>query len=674
MAATRNRSHEARSSRHFETVPVAQSGAPSRNVRQYKIDGELTRRKGENPSNRTKVIVTLVPGAQLPAEFKRFARGDRKLDLINGLELELPNRVLAQLEARPEIFRVHYDRPVMAHNYRTSITIGANVAQKVIGATGAGVGVAIIDSGIAAWHNDLTKGTSTKAYPYGNQRVSKFVDFVNGQTTPYDDNGHGTHVAGIIAGNGYDSTGQKSGVAPQASLIVLKVLDGQGNGSIGNVIAAMNWIATNATTYNIRVVNLSIGAKIGESYWTDPLTLAAKKLTDKGIVVVTAAGNFGKASDGKQQYGSITAPGNAPWVLTVGASSTQGTPSRTDDILANYSSAGPTKYDYLAKPDLVAPGTGTVSLAAPGSTLVAQKPTALVAGTSGPSAYLSLSGTSMASPVVAGTVAAMLQVNPNLTPNMVKAILQYTAQPYNGYKPLQQGAGFLNAVDAVRLARFYALNSIGVRVPTQRSWSKSVIWGNRLIKGGYLNPKANAWANNIVWGTAKTSLGDNIVWGTLADNSDNIVWGTKDASGENVVWGSKDSDGDNIVWGTNFDNVVWGSNNGDNVVWGSSGDDDNVVWGSDCGGSDCDNIVWGTSDAANIVWGTSTPGDNIVWGSNGEDNVVWGSNGDDNVVWGSSDGSTADTIFPDTANVPVIDIDQELAQPSADLFNLVGGL
>ena len=128
---------------------------------------------------------------------------------------------------------------------------------------------------------------------------TKFVDFVNGRTLPYDDNGHGSHVAGIIAGNGYDSYGQKAGIAPDATLISLKVLDANGSGTISNIIAALNWVAANAKTYNIRVVNMSVGAAIHESYWTDPLTLAAKAVTDKGITIVAAAaGNLGKNAAG----------------------------------------------------------------------------------------------------------------------------------------------------------------------------------------------------------------------------------------------------------------------------------------------------------------------------------------------------------------------------------------
>ena len=642
------------SSRHVGQPETHAPATPGRNVSGYKVDAELTRRKSNRPLERTNVIVTLVPGAELPAEFRRFTRGSRKLDLINGVELDLPNSAIKALESRPEVFRLHYDRPVASHNYRTSVTVGATSARQHYGYSGAGVGVAILDSGVTSWHDDLTKGSLVgQFFPYGNQRVSKFVDFVSGRSLPYDDNGHGTHVAGIISGNGYDSNGEKAGIAPGASLIVLKVLDANGNGTIGNVIAAMGWIVNNAAAYNIRVVNLSIGARVSESYWTDPLTLAAKRLTDKGITVVTAAGNFGRASDGKQQYGSITSPANAPWVLTVGASSTQGTTTRGDDVLASFSSAGPTKFDYLAKPDLVAPGTGTISLSAPGSTMFMLKATALIGSLLQPNAYLSLSGTSMAAPVVTGTVALMLQANPNLTPNLIKAILQYTAQPYPGYKPLQQGAGFLNALGAVRIARFYRANAAGSWMPVQASWSKSVIWGNHLISGGYLNPRANAWANSTVWGAVKSASFDNIVWGTLAADLDNIVWGTHDASGDNIVWGTMGED--NIVWGTMID---------DNIVWGTSADDDNIVWGTDCGGGDCDNIVWGTMDADNIVWGTAAA----------DDNIVWGTNDDDNIVWGTSDGDAPDVIFPDSSEGPPVNIDQELSQPAADLFELVGGL
>src|SRR5262249_37679440 len=188
-----------------------------------------------------------------------------------------------------------------------------------------------------------------------------------------------------------------------------------------------------------------------------------------------------------------------------------------DDTWGDYSSSGPTAYDFAAKPDLVAPGTGTVSLAVPGSDIYINKPLYLISGSLALAIkpYLALSGTSMAAPAVSGTVALMLQANPNLTPNLIKAILQYTAQAYPGYSRLRQGAGFLNTLGAVKLAKFYATAKPGDVMPTQSIWSRQIIWGNHLLSGGHIDPAANAWATNIVWGMAKTlgSTGDNIVWG-----------------------------------------------------------------------------------------------------------------------------------------------------------------
>ena len=585
--------------------------------------------------------MTLKPGAKLPLEFNRYARAGA-LKLINGHVVDLPNRLLARLAAHADVFDVHYNRPIFKHNFRTSLTIGALAVQRVYGVTGAGIGVAVVDSGISTWHDDLTNHT-TALYPYGDQRVSAFVDFVHGGGgAPHDDNGHGTHVAGIIAGNGEDSLGQKSGMAPDASLVSLKVLDSNGLGTISSMIQALDWVVAHRTTYNIRVVNLSVGASILESYWTDPLTLAAKRTVDAGVVVVAAAGNMGKNALGQTQYGGITAPGNAPWVLTVGASSTQGTPARGDDVIAGYSSRGPTFIDYAAKPDLVAPGTGTVSLAAPGSLFYSTKASALIPG-SGPTGfapYLSLSGTSMAAPVVSGTVALMLQANPSLTPNAVKAILMYTAQQRDGYNGLIEGAGFLNTLGAVRLASFYATAQPGQPVPIQKMWSKHILWGNHMLSGGFLNPAANAYGLGVNWGVAQDDDGDNIVWGSNCtdDECANTVWGNAD--GDDIIWSSScvDAGCTNVVWGTDDEGK------------------DNIVWGSDCGGADCTDVIWGDTDPIDhIVWGTGKDGDNIVWGSSARD-IIWGSDvceGDSggnsgdgptlcNIVWGSAaDGDIA---------------------------------
>jgi hypothetical protein len=240
----------------------------------------------------------------------------------------------------------------------------------------------------------------------------------------------------------------------------------------------------------------------------------------------------------------------------------------------------------------------------------------------------------------------MLEANPNLTPNMVKAILQYTAEVKRGYDFLTQGAGFLNTLGAVRLSRYFANGRPGDSYPDMRSWSKHILWGNKRVKGGVLTPGGSAWALNIVWGDAIGPNGQNIVWGDNCDTAacDNIVWGN------NIVWGDS-TDGDNIVWGNSLgDNIVWGNN----IVWGDSADD-NIVWGNDCGGADCDNIVWG-NNADNIVWGNAEGIDNIVWGNTTAfDNIVWGNSDGDNIVWGNS--AEDEFLGDDTTEVPTFNPD-----------------
>src|SRR5262249_46931735 len=194
--------------------------------------------------------------------------------------------------------------------------------------------------------------------------------------------------------------------------------------------------------------------------------------------------------------------------------------------------------------------------------------------------YLSLTGTSMAAPVVAGTVALMIQANPKLTPNLVKGILEYTAQNYN-YDSLTQGAGFLNTLGAVELAKYLAKPKNGDKYPYSAAWSKTILWGNHKIKRGVIKPQGSAWSVNTVWGAASTKEGDNIVWGTNCSTRecDNIVWGTQSMDADNIVWGTLAKEGDNIVWGTR------------------AGETDNIVWGTACRSGECDNIVWGTACA-----------------------------------------------------------------------------
>jgi serine protease AprX len=583
-------------------------------------------------------------------------RAGRKLGVIKARAARISTVLLKRLADDPKVKKIHLDREVAGEVARTAATVGAKNVHAQYGYTGAGVGVAVIDSGVTAWHDDLTVANRT------GQRVTAFVDFVNNHTTKYDDWGHGTHVAGIIAGNGYDSNGDRASIAPQANIVALKALDSEGRGRISNIIAALDWAIAHKEEYNIRVINMSLGAGVFESYNTDPLTLAAKGAVDAGIVVVAAAGNMGKALNGSPQYGAIAAPGNAPWVLTVGASSTMGTIDRRDDTMASYSSRGPTMIDFAAKPDLVAPGSGTVSLSDTNSLFYVTKAPYLVAGKRNGLTYLpylTLSGTSMSTPVVAGTVALMLEANPSLTPNLVKAILQFTAQAYPGYDYLTQGAGFLNTLGAVRLSRYFEVGGKGANYPNMKAWSRHIFWGNVRVSGGVLTPGGTAWANNVQWGAQRTPSGKNIVWGENCYQADcdnivwgnNIVWGESDAD-DNIVWGN--TDGDNIVWGNgDDDNIVWGNGDVDNIVWGALSDD-NIVWGNDCGGADCDNIVWGNTSDDNIVWGNAEGIDNIVWGNAADDNIVWGNSGDENISWGSAAGD-GDEFGDDTAEIESFD-------------------
>ena len=606
-------------------------------------DAQLASSKFDSPlqprtsslTGRSRVIVRGPNAASLPMLTLLIQQvggvPGRQLPILEAIAADVPNASLNALAANSLVRRVVLDRVVRDSMDRMGETVGATSVRQELGYDGSGIGVAVIDSGIAAWHDDLTQ----PGVP-GSQRVDHFVDFVNGQQTSYDDYGHGTHVAGIIAGNGFDSDGARAGVAPGARLLVLKVLDSSGRGRISDVIAAIDYVISQQSTFNTRIINLSIGGGVFESYNTDLLTLAAKKAVDRGIVVVASAGNAGRNSQGRNVYGGTTAPGNAPWVLTVGASSTQGTGDRGDDVMAAFSSRGPTAIDRTAKPDLVAPGVGAESLSAPGSTLYATRSQYLLNGTvpTPHLPYLVMSGTSQAAPVVAGTVALMLQANPTLTPNAVKAILQYTAQQYEGYDALTQGAGFVNARGAVDLARYFQ-SPLTVPFPSNVNWSRQLLWANHRIQGGVITPAANAWRADVAWDAATTPDGAPITWGLLCDAECNQPsagrWGTTcvalDCSV--VMWGSVTSD--NVVWGwtcggadCKFGGValVWTpATMATGTVGPASSDEDTVVWGT---ADDGDTVVWGTADEGDtVVWGTSDEGDTVVWGTSGDQDVEW---------------------------------------------------
>ena len=337
------------------------------------------------------------------------------------------------------------------------------------GYTGAGVGVAVIDTGIAGDLPDFQDAA-------GNSRVIANAITSRTATTAGDGFGHGTHVAGIIAGNSLhrDASdplyGKYIGVAPDANLIAVKASDEAGNSTVLDVINGLQFVVDHKAEFNIRVVNLSVSSDTAVSYKLDPLDAAVEYAWQKGIVVVAASGNRGTASDAVK-----FAPGNDPFVISVGGSDENGNGGRGER--AAWSSTGRTQ-DGFAKPDVMAPGAHIVSVLAPSSAFQALCPNCAIGG-----AYFKAGGTSMAAPVVAGAVALLLQARPNLTPDQVKTLLTQTDKPISG----QYGAGEIDVERALYTPTGYwnvnrglvpnlliqALNRAGVDLATwtRSSWS-----------------------------------------------------------------------------------------------------------------------------------------------------------------------------------------------------------
>ncbi|WP_085990992.1 S8 family peptidase [Oceanobacillus senegalensis] len=350
---------------------------------------------------------------------------DRELPIIHGMKGHLTPRMIKHIKDHEAVDRIFYDREVTAFLDIASKQIGAINVQKQLQLSGKGITIAVIDTGIHP-HEDFTNPSN---------RIVAFQDFVNGKEAPYDDNGHGTHCAGDAAGNGYLSNGQYMAPAPEASIIGVKVLNENGGGRLSTIIEGVEWCINHRVEHNIRIISLSLGAEAYESFRDDPLSIVVQEAWQKGIVVCAAAGN-----SGPYPY-TIGTPAINPFIITVGSTNDQNTLERADDVIADYSSRGPS-IDYFVKPDIYAPGTNIIAPLAPGSMTESQLPEMIVDGD-----YIQLSGTSMATPICAGVVALMLEANPNLSPNDVKAILKATSQP-----TLRDTWGNIHAEAAVEMA------------------------------------------------------------------------------------------------------------------------------------------------------------------------------------------------------------------------------
>ncbi|EQB95920.1 serine protease [Geobacillus sp. A8] len=338
---------------------------------------------------------------------------------------------IEQLLEHPKVKKVYLNRQVKA--LLNNAVPSANAKHVAVNGTelsGKGVTIAIVDTGIYP-HPDLEG------------RIAAFVDFVNGRTTPYDDNGHGTHCAGDAAGNGRMSDGLYAGPAYEASLIGIKVLDRSGSGTLETIIRGIEWCIDynkKNSAKRIHIISLSLG---GEPQPfpienDDPLVQVAERAWEQGIVVCAAAGNEGP------NYGTISSPGISDRIITVGALDDHDTAAtRADDEVASFSSRGPTEYG-VTKPDLVVPGVNIISLRAPRSFLDKMNKQSRVGDH-----YISMSGTSMATPICAGIVALMLQAKPNATPDEIKRALKDGADLWKGRDPNVYGAGYVNGKRAI---------------------------------------------------------------------------------------------------------------------------------------------------------------------------------------------------------------------------------
>lgn len=302
------------------------------------------------------------------------------------------------------------------------------------GYKGQGVTIAVIDTGIAP-------------HPDYNGRVKGFKDWVAGKTEHYDDQGHGTHVAGCAQGDGTMSAGKFMGPAPEADLVGIKVLDKRGSGRLSDIIKGVNWAVDKKEELGIDIINMSLGGPVFASYKNDPVSQSVGKAVEAGIIAMVAGGNSGPKPS------TIGTPGNHPDAFTVGALNDRGTVSRADDQVAFFSSRGPTSHDGLTKPDILSPGVAITAANAKDSALD-HAPVPHVG-----QSYITISGTSMATPVMAGIVASVLSANREMTPAQVKEIFMATADKLEGEDGNSQGSGVVDPQEA--LARALALKNGG---------------------------------------------------------------------------------------------------------------------------------------------------------------------------------------------------------------------
>ena len=493
-----------------------------------------------------------------------------------------------ELEADDGI-RLAVDRPLVgtgrghgpSNDQPSFVGVAETLGADVTGRTGEGIVVAVVDSGVRRRHP-----------AFENNILIDSADFVDSdgdgegdhpRAAKRDPYGHGTMVAGVIAGTDPDALG----VAPDVRLISARVLDDNGAGSTSSAVAALDWIIETQSDNDTRIVHLSVGAAPHSSFTTDPLAMAAEAALDAGLIVVAAAGNYGY-SDEQVVFGGIVSPATHPGVITVGATDGGGTATRSDDTVSVFSSRGPTAFDGLGKPDLVAPGTHLALTASAGSTLWVGETDSHIRGGGLQGTYALASGTSFAAPAVTGVIAQMLEAAPDLTATGVKAGLQLTAQDMGDTTFLGSGAGQVNALGAVRLAEYWqdladGIDDAPLPLDEDTLQGETVVWSNHLLWDGFIATDADlTWINdNGVDGVGDLD-GTGILWDgyaafrlryiglfihgrSLANNVDLAF--ADDIWGNGILWdGFQSSIRSGRVWSSPF---TWNTG----FVWPSQIDD-----------------------------------------------------------------------------------------------------
>lgn len=351
----------------------------------------------------------------------------RRLPLLNAVSSQVSLKCLERICCWNGVHKVYLDAIKTTSLNIATPSIGAATVRQADGLTGKGIHIAILDTGVFP-HPDLTRPVN---------RIIAFKDFINHRKQPYDDNGHGTHIAGDAAGNGWASRGKYRGPAPEAGIVGIKVLDKNGDGYDSTIIKGIEWCIKHRKRLKLRILSLSFGGPVNTSCEDDLLCQAVEKAVKAGLTVVIAAGNSGP---GRR---TIESPGVSPSSITVGAVDDRRTVPQGDDRITDFSSRGPAP-GGRKKPDIVAPDETIISLRSPGSQLARQYPYLRI-----DKQYFVLSGTSVSTPIVSGAAALLLQRSPSLSPSQVKTALKRNAFCL-GLRPNTAGSGEVN----VRFLRY----------------------------------------------------------------------------------------------------------------------------------------------------------------------------------------------------------------------------